>query len=109
MCLKLFCLSDPWCSEWGCCKSDSNMDCTGVVLVSTLAKSEWGCCKCDGDMDSGRCSTCSHFSKIDRFLENMSFALMIMMSHPGKYEYCSADPAKYSSYSSVKPFVSKAS
>ena len=27
-------------------------------------------------------------------------------SHPGKYEYCSADLAKYSCYSSVKPFVS---
>ena len=31
------------------------------------------------------------------------------MPHPGKYEYCSADLAKYSYYSSVKSFVSMAS
>ena len=30
-------------------------------------------------------------------------------SHPGKYEYYSADLAKYRCYSSVKPFVSMAS
>ena len=86
MCLKLFCLGDPWCSEWGCCKGNSDMDC-------------------------GRCSPCSHAhcSKVDYFLEKKSFVLIIMISHPGKYEYCSADPTKYSCCSSVKPIVSKAS
>ena len=28
----------------------------------------------------------------------MSIALIIVISHPGKYEYCSADLAKYSCY-----------
>ena len=50
-------------------------------------------------------------AKVDHFLENVSFALIMMMSHPGKYAYCSADLAKYNCYSSVKfkPFVSNAS
>ena len=26
MCSKPLCLGDPWCSEWGCCESDSDKE-----------------------------------------------------------------------------------